>query len=128
VLERAGAQITVTGLDDVHAFYSEAAYAALTEDPGGFRVALIHSPEMADHAAKANVALYLCGHTHGGQICLRGGKPLVTALTRCRCAASGFWRQGVTQGYTSRGLGSSWPPLRYNCPAEVTIVTLRCVR
>jgi predicted MPP superfamily phosphohydrolase len=125
MLKRAGAQIAITGLDDVHAFYTEAAHAALMEEPGGFRVALIHSPEMADHAARANVALYLCGHTHGGQICLPNGRPLFTALTRCRQAASGCWRQGRTQGYTSRGLGSSWPPLRLNCPGEITIVTLR---
>jgi predicted MPP superfamily phosphohydrolase len=126
VLERAGARITITGLDDVHAFYTEAAHAALTEKPGGFRVGLVHSPEMADHAARANVALYLCGHTHGGQICLPSGRPLFTALTRCRQAASGLWCEGRMQGYTSRGLGSSWPPLRYNCPGEMTIITLRC--
>jgi uncharacterized protein len=124
-LERNGTRIFVTGLDDVHSFYTQAAYAALADDPGEFRIALVHSPEMADHAANAGIALYLCGHTHGGQLCRPGGRPILTQLTRCRFAASGLWHQGVTQGYTSRGLGSSWPPLRQNCPSEMTIITLR---
>ena len=125
-LERRGASIVVTGLDDVHSFYSEAARTAL-ENPGasGFRIALIHSPEMADHASVAGVELYLCGHTHGGQVCLPNRKPLITRLTRCHDAACGLWRYGTTQGYTSAGLGSAWPPLRYHCPGEMTVVTLR---
>jgi hypothetical protein len=40
----------------------------------------------------ANVALYLCGHTRGGQIRPPDGRPLVTALTRCLHAARGLRR------------------------------------
>jgi predicted MPP superfamily phosphohydrolase len=126
VLERRGDRIAFTGLDDVHCFYTDAAHAALfdaaVED---FRIALVHSPEMADHAADAGIGLYLCGHTHGGQICLPGGRPLLTQLTRCRYAARGLWRCGSMVGYTSRGLGTAWPTLRYNCPSEMTLITLR---
>jgi len=123
-LQRRGERVLVTGLDDVHSFYTEAARTALFDGGAGFRVALVHSPEMADHAAAAGITLYLCGHTHGGQVCLPGGRALLTRLTRCRHAASGLWRDGPTQGYTSRGLGASWPPLRYNCPGEMTVITL----
>lgn len=127
-LKRQGERIVVTGLDDVHCFYTEAARTALFDGDGDFRIALIHSPELADHAAEAGVALYLCGHTHGGQVCLPGGRALLTRLTRCHHAASGLWRDGPTTGYTSRGLGTSWPPLRYNCPGELTVITLRRAR
>jgi uncharacterized protein len=120
--------IVITGLDDVHCFYTDAARAALFEERGEFRIALVHSPEIADHAAEAGIALYLCGHTHGGQICLPGGRALLTRLTRCGHAASGLWREGSMAGYTSRGLGTSNPPLRYNCPGELTLITLRCTR
>jgi len=125
LLARGGERITVTGLDDVHAFYTEAARDALYANTAGFRIALVHSPEMADHAAAAGIAFYLCGHTHGGQICLPSGRALITRLTRCRRAASGYWRHGLTQGYTSRGLGASRPALRFNCPGEMTVITLR---
>jgi uncharacterized protein len=126
VIERRGGRMAFTGLDDVHCFYTDAARAALfdaaVED---FRIALVHSPEMADHAANAGIGLYLCGHTHGGQICLPGGRPLLTQLTRCRYAVRGLWRDGTMVGYTSRGLGTAWPTLRYNCPGETTLITLR---
>ena len=127
-LARQGECIVITGLDDVHCFYTDAARTALFDRGGEFRIALVHSPEIADHAAEAGIALYLCGHTHGGQICLPGGRALLTRLTRCRHAASGIWRHGSMAGYTSRGLGASWPPLRYNCPGELTLITLRCAR
>jgi uncharacterized protein len=124
-LERGGERIVVTGLDDVHCFYTEAARAALCGRTADFRIALIHSAEMADHASAAGVALYLCGHTHGGQICLPDGRPLITHLKRCRHGARGLWRDGEMVGYTSRGLGISGPALRFNCPSEMTLLTLR---
>jgi len=59
---------------------------------------------------------------HGGQICLRSGRPLVTKLRRCRHGASGLWRDGAILGYTSRGLGISGRRMRFNCPGEMTLV------
>jgi predicted MPP superfamily phosphohydrolase len=124
-IERGGERVRIIGLDDVHSFYTEAARAALLEEGAGFRIALVHSPEMADHAAAAGVALYLCGHTHGGQICLPGGRAVLTMLRRCRRAAKGLWHEGDMVGYTSRGLGVSGRPLRFNCLGEMTVITLR---
>lgn len=124
-LRRADQQIVVTGLDDVHRFYTAAASRALADAPPGFRVALVHSAEMADHAEAAAYSLYLCGHTHGGQLCLPNGRPIVTRLRRCRFGARGEWRWGRMIGYTSHGLGVSGVPLRYNCPGEMAVITLR---
>jgi predicted MPP superfamily phosphohydrolase len=125
VIARAGESLRVTGLDDVHSFYTEEARLALDDHAGEFRVALVHSAEVADDADKAGYALYLCGHTHGGQICLPSGRPLVTHLRRCQHAASGLWRQGRMTGYTSDGLGVSSLPLRFNTRGEVAVITLR---
>jgi hypothetical protein len=80
---------------------------------------------MADVARTAGVSFYLCGHTHGGQICLPGGRGLVSCLVRCRHAARGLWREGAMVGYTSCGLGTGRLPLRFNCPPELTLITLR---
>lgn len=125
LLRRADDRLRVTGLDDVNSFYTEAASAALQDHDGEFRVALVHSAEVADDADEAGYSLYLCGHTHGGQICLPGGRPVVTHLKRCRHAARGLWRQGRMTGYTSCGLGVSDLPLRFNTRGEVTLITLR---
>jgi hypothetical protein len=123
-VECGGARLRVTGLDDVHYFYTDAAREVLAE-PGEGGIALVHSAELADVADRAGYALYLSGHTHGGQICLPGGRPVMTQLSRCKHAAVGLWRQGRMTGYTSSGLGVADPPVRFNCRGEVTIVTLR---
>jgi hypothetical protein len=125
VLERRGERIVVTGLDDVHRFFTADALRALSQSPGGFRIALVHSGEVADHAAAAGYALYLCGHTHGGQICLPGGRPIVTRLRRCRYAGVGAWTVENMAGYTSRGLGVGDVAMRFNCRGEISLITLR---
>ena len=49
----------------------------------GIRVLLAHSPEIYRQAAHAGFSVMLCGHTHGGQICLPGGiPPMVTRAVR----------------------------------------------
>lgn len=127
VIERGAARLGVTGLDDVHYFYTDAARRALEAEAGNpdCRIALVHSAEVADWAAAAGFALYLAGHTHGGQICLPGGRPVVANLRRCRHGASGLWREGNMAGYTSTGLGVAYPPVRYNCRGEAAVITLR---
>jgi predicted MPP superfamily phosphohydrolase len=124
-LSRDGEALHVTGLDDVHNFYSAAAQAALDRKVDGCRIALVHSAEVADHAAAAGCALYLCGHTHAGQVCLPGGRLVFTQLVRCRHAASGIWREGTMVGYTSPGLGVSPPALRFNSRGGAALITLR---
>ncbi len=124
-LTRGDASIHFTGLDDVHYFYTERARDALMASPDGFKVALVHSPEIADVAAKAGFALYLAGHTHGGQICYPGGRPIIANLRRLRSLAVGLWRYDGMTGYTSRGAGVSVLPVRFNSCGEVTVFTLR---
>lgn len=124
-LRRGGDRLVLTGTDDVHYYFTDRALEALRSAPQGFRVALVHSPELADHAAACGYRLYLCGHTHGGQVCLPGGIPLVTHLARLRRLASGRWRLGDLVGYTSRGTGVSCLPVRFHSRGEVVLLTLR---
>ena len=125
MLQRKGDSLRVTGVDDVHCFYTPEALAALEDKADGFRIALVHSGEMADHAAQAGFSLYLCGHTHGGQICLPGGRVVFTQLVRCRYAAAGLWQVGKMVGYTSSGLGVSPPAIRFNSRGGAALITLR---
>jgi predicted MPP superfamily phosphohydrolase len=85
---------------------------------------LSHTPEVYRQAAHAGYDAFLCGHTHGGQICLPGGIPL-TLDARCpRRLGRGAWRHQSMQGYTSAGAGTSIVNLRFNCPPEITLHTL----
>jgi len=123
---RGGGTIGVTGVDDVNRYYTPEADRVLrSRRPGQFSLALVHSAEMADVAAAAGHALYLSGHTHGGQICLPGGRPLFTALDSHRRLAAGPWQWDRMLGYTSRGVGVG-QRARFNCPPEIVLLRLRC--
>lgn len=129
-IDRSGQIMSVTGLDDVNQYYTPRADIALEEaavgfGPGRFGLALVHSAEMADEAAALGYSFYLCGHTHGGQICLPGGRPVLTNLTRNRGLASGLWKRGGMLGYTSSGAGVSGVVARFFSRAEVALFTLR---
>jgi uncharacterized protein len=125
-VRRGGQAIALTGIDDVHSYYTPAADAALAaHDPAAFGIVLAHSPEMAGEAAAAGHDMYLCGHCHGGQFCLPGGRPLITHLSRHRNLYAGPWRYGGMWGYTSSGAGLADPPIRFNSRGEVTELRLR---
>ncbi len=124
-IRRGEERISLTGLDDVHSFYTPQARAMLAEMDGTFAIALIHSAELADHAADAGYSLYLSGHTHAGQIALPGGRPITTQLSRCRHGAVGLWREGALIGHTSSGLGVARPAVRFNTRGEAALLTLR---
>jgi predicted MPP superfamily phosphohydrolase len=125
---RDGAELHLTGTDDVHYYYTDAARDALAAAPEGFKIALIHSAELADSAAENGFHLYLAGHTHGGQVCLPGGWPIITHMNRYRRYARGLWRHGDMRGYTSTGVGVSGLPVRFNTRGEVVLITLRSGR
>lgn len=119
-----GVAVTVTGTDDPYQQEHDPILEALAAPGEGFRIALVHTPDMAAEAAAGGFDLYLCGHTHGGQICLPGGKPVITNCKRRRDLATGLWREGGMWGYTSRGAGVSSIGRRHNCPPEVTLIRL----
>ncbi len=70
-----------------------------------------------------DVALTLCGHTHGGQVRLPGIGPLLFDSRLSRDYSSG-WYHSPSLGYVSRGLGVGYVPVRIACPAELTLATL----
>lgn len=124
-LSRQGQTITLTGLDDPYEYHTVQAEAALKETVPGFRIAMIHTPELYKEARAAGVDLYLTGHTHGGQICLPGGIPLVLNLKKGHRFFKGKWQYRGMQGYTGQGLGTVGIPIRFNTVSEITRIELR---
>src|SRR5690606_31536466 len=92
---------------------------------GAVTILLAHSPEIYRHAAYADFDLLLCGHTHGGQICLPGGRPIICNANSPRELCRGAWRYRDLQGYTSLGSGACMVDVRINCPPEITVHHLR---
>jgi hypothetical protein len=126
VLERDGGRLVIAGVDDAHDYDCADPALALDGAPDdAFAVMLAHTPESADAVAAAGARLCLCGHTHGGQVCLPGGIPIITNPRAPRARCRGEWRVDGLRGYTSRGLGTTAVRVRYNCPPEAVLLTLR---
>jgi len=125
-IERGASKLMVVGTDDVNCFYTEAAPAALCSFDDSFRIAVVHTPDLASVAAEAGYSLYLTGHTHGGQMCMPGGRPIITGLDSHHELASGCWEWDGMLGHTSRGLGTAMLPVRFNCSPEATVIKLGC--
>jgi predicted MPP superfamily phosphohydrolase len=117
-------RIWVTGLDDPYYYYTDQSIRALEKTPNGFKITLAHAPSMFDAAEINGYKLYLCGHTHGGQICLPGGKPIILHLRHGRKYYRGLWQYGSMTGYTSQGTGCVGIPIRFNTQSEITLFKL----
>lgn len=90
--------------------------------PGRLVVAVCHSPDILPELPEW-VVLLLCGHTHGGQICLPGRRAVLTSTRVGRRFAYGLHRLGPGRyAYVTSGVGATYIPLRVNCPAEVVFV------
>ncbi len=126
-IARGTQRIHLAGVDDGHFFGMdniEKAAGGIPHDE--FSILLSHTPEIYRHAAHADFNVMLCGHTHGGQICLPGSVPVVLDLAAPRRFGSGAWSYHGMAGYTSRGLGTTIVPVRFNCPPEITLHHLHC--
>lgn len=125
-IERAGQHLYLAGIDDAHFFGVGDIGKALAGVPEEVPAILIsHTPEVYHDAAGAGVQLLLCGHTHGGQLCLPGGHAITLDARIPRRLGRGAWRYEGMQGYTSPGTGASVVGVRLNCPPEITVHILR---
>jgi predicted MPP superfamily phosphohydrolase len=123
-LARAGRRLWLAGVQDVltgEADLGQALAGIPVSDPV---VLLAHEPDFADVAARYPVDLQLSGHSHGGQVRF----PLLGAVYLPRLARK--YPKGLRQIdrltlYTNVGIGTLVVPVRWNCPPEVTLITLR---
>jgi predicted MPP superfamily phosphohydrolase len=128
-IERADASLWLMGVDDPYDYRCDDLESALASVPGdGFKILLAHTPEMYVEASNNAIQLYLCGHTHGGQIRLPGIGHLRQNAECPRSYAQGHWKYNDMHGYTSAGVGCSMLPVRFNCPPEIVLIELACER
>lgn len=125
VIQHKGSEIHLAGIDDAHYYRVDNIEKTAQSLPDqGVKILLSHTPEIYRQAAHADFDVLLCGHTHGGQICLPGGIP-VTLDAKCpRYMGAHEWCYNNMIGYTSVGAGTSVVSVRLNCPPEVTLHTL----
>jgi len=94
---------------------------------GDFNIFLTHQPRpnLIGAAQKNNFDLYLCGHTHGGQISFVFPFVQLTPTIIETKYVRGDFYFGEMLMIVTRGLGMSLAPVRYNSTPEVTLITLQ---
>ncbi|RRR71139.1 MAG: metallophosphoesterase [Candidatus Viridilinea halotolerans] len=120
-----GEQMLIAGLDDLWDGRPDMGRTLAGAPQAPLRLLLAHCPDHADEACEHQFDLQLSGHTHGGHIHL----PTLGSFCLPRHGwryAIGHYQVGPTQLYVSRGIGGM--PLRFGCPPEATIFTLRAGR
>jgi predicted MPP superfamily phosphohydrolase len=117
--------VSVCGLDDHTSGYPDAVAALDGARP--VRLLLMHAPSGLLDLAGRPFSVAMSGHTHGGQIALPGGRPVIVphgALSR-RHLAGRYDLDGGRTLLVSRGVGCSTLPIRWNSPSSILSVTLR---
>ncbi len=121
------AKIWIGGVDAQHKIGCADVSLATVNAPGNaFKIIVSHSPEfeLIEESLLWGVHLYLCGHTHGGQI----GLPIIGPIhinAKCkRKFAIGKWEYQDMQGYTTTGFGVTDVPVRFCAEPEIVIIEI----
>jgi predicted MPP superfamily phosphohydrolase len=127
-----GRRLTLLGMDCSHDMdFDRHRFETLfeqTDGQPGTRVFLYHSPELMPVVKNDDINLYLCGHTHGGQVRIPGYGAIITSASTGKRYEMGRYDENGTTLYVSRGIGMegmSAPRMRLFCPPEITLVEIR---
>jgi predicted MPP superfamily phosphohydrolase len=121
--EANGGSFWLAGVDDTMVGQEDLPLSLAGSSDDEMKLVLAHNPVVLRRAARAGVDLVLSGHTHGGQVTWRSEKS-ASGRPRRRLLR-GLGRQGRTQIYVTRGLGTVVLPIRYGCPPEISLLELR---
>ena len=87
-------------------------------------ILLTHTPDVFPDVPK-NVNLTLAGHTHGGQVRIPIIGPIFTASNYGNKYAIGLVEENGKKLITTRGIGVSILPFRFNCPPEIVVIEFK---
>lgn len=124
-VERAGEELHIAGVDDVMVGMDRLDKLMNSMPARSPAILLAHEPDFADiSAATGRFALQLSGHSHGTQVVLPGGKPVIRGPHFRNYPIGRYEVQEMTL-YTNRGLGTNVFWMRMNCPPEIALLTLQ---
>jgi uncharacterized protein len=124
VIQTEKGRFVIAGIDDLRSGSPDLEAALRGMESGIPALLLSHRPEIFPRAAALGVPLTLSGHYHGGQVklSLPGGD---FSLAHLRTPyPEGLYRMGSSRLYVSRGIGTTFTPVRLNAKPEVTLCRL----
>ncbi len=90
-----------------------------------FTILLAHSPDTFLKTKELPVDLVLSGHTHGGQVRLPFIGAIYSQTALGPDISQGLFQRNHSLLYINRGIGTILIPVRFLCPPEITLFTLR---
>lgn len=116
-------ELWIAGIDDAILGRPDLARTFRRIPADAMTILLWHEPDRAEDAARYGPFLQLSGHSHGGQVRIpRVGE--ISAPVLGRRFVQGRFDIGDMTLYVSNGIGMYRPPVRFNCPPEVTLIHL----
>lgn len=114
----------VAGIDDLRSGRPDLGAALRGLRPGTPTILLSHRPEIFPRAAAAGVDITLAGHYHGGQVKLSLPGLELSLAHLLTPYPEGLYRRGPAHLYVSRGIGTTFTPVRLNAPPQITLLEL----
>jgi uncharacterized protein len=124
LFERGGQRLWLAGAGDLRNDHQPIDSLLREIPPEDCRIVAAHNPDSADTAFTAPVDLWICGHTHGGQVVLPFlGPPVLVVRNRNYTSGLKSSRKGQAV-FISRGIGWGTLPIRLNCYPEIAVLKL----
>ncbi|WP_268625990.1 metallophosphoesterase [Paenibacillus alvei] len=133
ILRRNHEVLALAGIDDVLEGIPDMTRAMQGISGKMCCILLAHEPDWGTVALNYQVDLQLSGHSHGGQVRVPLVGPLFLPTLGERYPDGLYMLERVDRPdrplhiYTSRGLGTTFLPVRLLCPPEWTLLTLRSI-
>ena len=128
---RNGERLAVSGLDECYFGSPDWEVIEKESSPARAKIVLAHSPDVLPDYFKrvkegesAFFGLFLCGHTHGGQIAL-GGRAIRSSSLYGNRYNMGHYMEKGADILVSPGLGTSFLPLRFGAKPAYHVITLK---
>ena len=120
-LEKNGESFMLCGVAYHNGRFSQRAINQL--DPATWNCLLYHTPDLIEYMGAKPIDLYLCGHTHGGQVALPFYGALATMTRHGKKYEAGRYAFGTMAVYVNRGIGMGGigPRVRFFARPEITL-------
>jgi predicted MPP superfamily phosphohydrolase len=130
VVDAGGSQVSLTGVTNVYrkpAVPGRVQALAQGRPHSGLDVFFTHQPSnwIVDSASASGYNVILAGHTHGGQVAFPLPGFILTGSSFETHYVTGVFRRQQTWINICNGLGLTLSPIRYQAPAETTIIEVR---